>query len=239
MPLLDHFRPPVSDIIQWNSFHSNWATRIADQLCERLPEGFRAEEHVKLSGGVEIDVAAYRDRERGGVDQLTELELKSWIPPARTGRVEVEYPDQFEVRVIQDSQSNAIVAAIELVSPSNKDRPTEREAFAAKVCNYLLSGICVVVLDVVTERRANLHNEIVRILDLPADRRLPVETGLYAVTYRPALVDRKSMLDLWVQPLALGDPLPVMPLRLTGELFVPVDFEAAYLEACRRRRLVG
>jgi hypothetical protein len=29
-----------------------------------------------------------------------------------------------------------------------------------------------------------------------------------------------------------------MPLRLTGDLFVPVDFEATYMEACRRRRLV-
>ena len=32
-------------------------------------------------------------------------------------------------------------------------------------------------------------------------------------------------------------PLPLLPLRLTGDLFVPVDFEAAYQEACRRRRL--
>jgi hypothetical protein len=28
-----------------------------------------------------------------------------------------------------------------------------------------------------------------------------------------------------------------LPLRLTGDLFIPVDFEAAYQEACRRRRL--
>jgi len=31
--------------------------------------------------------------------------------------------------------------------------------------------------------------------------------------------------------------LPTLPLRLTGDLFVAVDFEAAYQEACRRRRL--
>jgi hypothetical protein len=37
---------------------------------------------------------------------------------------------------------------------------------------------------------------------------------------------------------AVGDPLPTLPLRLTGDLFVPVEFEAAYQEACRRRRLV-
>ncbi len=39
-------------------------------------------------------------------------------------------------------------------------------------------------------------------------------------------------------PCAVGAPLPVMPLRLTGDLFVPVDFEATYQEACRRRRII-
>ena len=39
MPLLDHFRPPLDAKHHWESFHSNWATRLADQLNERLPEG--------------------------------------------------------------------------------------------------------------------------------------------------------------------------------------------------------
>ncbi len=41
------------------------------------------------------------------------------------------------------------------------------------------------------------------------------------------------------RPLALGEPLPTLPLRLTGDLFVGVDLEAAYQEACRRRRLIA
>jgi hypothetical protein len=32
--------------------------------------------------------------------------------------------------------------------------------------------------------------------------------------------------------------LPELPLRLTGDLFVPVDIEAACMEACCRRRLL-
>ena len=38
-------------------------------------------------------------------------------------------------------------------------------------------------------------------------------------------------------PLCIGSPLPVMPLRLAGDTFVPINFEATYQEACRRRRL--
>lgn len=238
MPLLDHFRPPVSKRIQWNSLHSAWASRIADQLSDRLPAEFRAEEHIKLPGGVEIDVAAVHDDAGDGTDQLTEQERAGWSPPPRTDRVGVEYPGQFEVRVLRD-EGREIVAAIELVSPSNKDRPREREAFAAKVGSYLLSGVCVLVVDVVTSRRANLHNEIVRVLDLPAELIMPRRAGLYAVTYRPAVFRRKSVLDLWRRTFTIGDSLPEMPLRLTGELFVPVDLEAAYTETCRKRRLIG
>ncbi len=235
MPLLDHFRPPVSKRIQWNTLHSAWASRLADQLCERLPPDFRAEEHIKLPGGVEIDVATVRDR--NSPDNLTDEERTSWVPPPRTWRVDVDYPGQFEVRVLR-ADDREVVAAIELVSPSNKDRPTEREAFAAKVCNYLVSGICVIVVDVVTSRRGNLHNEIVRILDLPAEQRLPPETELYAVTYRPAMLENRPLLDFWTRTFAIGEPMPEMPLRLTGELFVPVDLEEAYVEVCRRRKVL-
>lgn len=236
MPLLDHFRPPVSDLVQWNSFHSNWATRIADQLSERLPEGFRAEEHIKLSG-VEIDVAAFRNGEPFNEVELTPQEAAGWVPPPPVWDDPARYLDMFEVRVIQATGGHPIVAAIELVSPSNKDRPETREAFAAKVCAYLAAGVCVIVVDVVTERRANLHNEIVRLLDLPADRHLPPETQLYAVTYRPALRKRAPRLEQWPRTFVIGDELPQMPLRLTGELFVPVDLETTYTETCRDRRV--
>ncbi len=39
MPLLDHFRPLPTPHHSRESFHSNWATRIADGLNERLPPG--------------------------------------------------------------------------------------------------------------------------------------------------------------------------------------------------------
>jgi hypothetical protein len=64
-----------------------------------------------------------------------------------------------------------------------------------------------------------------------------VEVTLYATAYRPARRQQQEEIDLWMRPLTLGAALPTLPLRLTGDLFVPVDFEAAYQEACRRRRL--
>ena len=70
------------------------------------------------------------------------------------------------------------------------------------------------------------------------DQDFPADVTLYAAAYRPARRGGEEQIDLWMRPLALGMPLPELPLRLTGDLFVPVDFELAYQEACRRRRLL-
>lgn len=242
MPLLDHFRPPLNDIAPWNEFHANWATRIADQLTERLPEGFRASEYAKAAGGVEIDVASYRPagvhRNGAPIANLTPEEAAGWVPPSASRTFPAFFPEGFEVRVVRLSGGRQLVAAIELVSPGNKDRDEARRSFAVKVANYLREGVSVIVMDVVTERRANLHNETMRLIDAPADLDMPADAGLHAVSYRPALRNSTPVIDIWFANFAVGDPLPTMPLRLTGDLFVPVDFEAAYTEACRRRRLI-
>ena len=62
MPLLDHFHPPLYPHHHWESFHSNWATRIADGIAAVLPAEFQVEEHTHAGVGFEIDVAAYQEQ---------------------------------------------------------------------------------------------------------------------------------------------------------------------------------
>jgi hypothetical protein len=90
----------------------------------------------------------------------------------------------------------------------------------------------------VTDRRANLHNELVRLLNAPEATRLPEDVYLYAAAKRPVLRQERPEIDVWTERLAVGSPLPTMPLRLTADTFVPVDFESASQETCRRRRLI-
>src|SRR5262249_51503495 len=116
--------------------------------------------------------------------------------------------------------------------------PAERRAFAAKCAGFLAEGVSLIVIDIVTERRANLHNETMRLMEAAPELDLPPEAALYAVAYRPVRRGERDEIDLWARPLSVGAPLPTLPLRLTGDLFVPVDFEASYQEACRRRRIV-
>ncbi len=243
MPLLDHFHAPLQDRLPWESIHSGWATRLADALNEQwLPAEYIAAEHTHSGLNAEIDVATY---ERSGATPPTlpngpstaTLPARVWAPPAPQRTMPAVFPEAFEVRVFNTVGGLTLVAAIELVSPGNKDRADERRAFAAKCASYLYRGIALIILDIVTNRRANLHNETMRLMEAAPETHLPADTGIYAVAYRPVLRAERQEVDLWTTPCAVGQPLPVMPLRLTGDLFVPVDFETSYQETCRKRRL--
>jgi hypothetical protein len=48
MPLLEHFRPPLSVSHPWRTFQSAWANAITNALNEVLPKGYYAIPEVPL-----------------------------------------------------------------------------------------------------------------------------------------------------------------------------------------------
>ena len=243
MPLLDHFHPPLSSERRWESFHSSWATRLADALTERwLPANYIAEEHAHLGPSVEIDVATFERATSASAEAsggVATAVPQVWAPPIADGVLPAVFPETFEVRVLSTDTGPKLVAAIELISPGNKDRPAERRAFAIKCASYLYQGISVIIVDIVTNRRANLHNEILRVMETSTEMSLPPESSLYAAAYQPLRRGQADEIDVWRSPLALGQSLPTLPLGLRADLIIPVDFEAAYAEACLRKRLTA
>jgi hypothetical protein len=243
MPLFDHFHPPVLYRLPWDSLYSGWASTLAVVLNQRwLTQEFIALEHTHVGPHVEIDVATFEQvasentgkPNGGGLATLSQV----YVPPKAMTAIPAVFPDVFEVQIFRTVGSQHLVGAIELISPGNKDRPEVRQAFVAKCASYLSQGVSVVTIDVVTERKANLHDELLRWLKAPADE-LAEDGSLYAAVYRPVLRDKTPQIDVWAQPCAVGAALPTMPLRLTGDLFVPIDFEATYTETCRQRRLMA
>jgi hypothetical protein len=244
MPLLDHFHPPLSAERRWESFHSSWATKLVDALTEHwLPPNYIAEEHAHFGPSVEIDVGTFEQqtatagKQAAGV--VATVGPKVWAGPAADGALLAVFPDTFEVRVLSTDTGPKLVAAIELISPGNKDRTSERRAFAIKCASYLYQGISVIIIDVVTSRRANLHNDILHVMEAGDQLQLAPELNLYAVSYQPLRRGERDEIDVWRSPLALGASLPTMPLALRADLVIPVDFEATYAEACLRKRLTG
>jgi hypothetical protein len=235
--LRDHFRPPLGTQRHWHSFHSAWATAIAAGLNQRLPEGYFAEPNAQF--GIEIDVATFE--ETGPIASSVPSPLAGgldsrWSAPAPVRTVPlVLLTDVVEVQVFtKEGGGPTLVGAVELVSPAKKDRAAHRDAFVSKCAAYLQQGVGLAIVDVVTERLANLHDELLARVGEPVASGLG---GLYAVAYRPIERDGQPRLDVWQELLAVSRPLPVLPLWLRGGLCLPLDLPTAYTRACQDVRL--
>ncbi len=241
MPLLDHFHPPLSTQRHWESFHTTWASSIADALNQQwLPEGYFAEEQLQPSARVEIDVATFENAEAAATSPggVAVAARKTWTPAAPAWTMPGLIPEGLEILVFTSEGGPTLVGAIELTSPANKDRPATRRAFAAKCASYLHQGIGLLIVDVVTSRGSNLHNELVQLLDQPLAFQQAQGIGLYAVAYRPLRRGEQDWVEVWPAELRLGKALPELPLWLGPDLVVPVNLEATYTNACQRRRLL-
>jgi hypothetical protein len=239
MPLLDHFHPPLHGPRRWEGFHHGWAAFIAQQLNqERLPQGYYAEPEISPGPKPEIDGDTLEQQQPAGTEP-GEGDAAGWPPrPKFSDEVSFAQLEGIEVRVYQDLDGPQLRAAIELVSPANKDRPESRRTFAAKCASYLEHGIGVVMIDVVTSRSANLHEELFTLLEVKGRRPAwKSATGLSAVAYRPVTVRKKPRLEVWPEVLTLGKALPVMPLWVRLELCVPVRLEESYRATCQSLRI--
>jgi hypothetical protein len=242
MPLLDHFHPPLHGPRRWEGLHHAWATYIATQLNQQtLPAGYFAESEISLGPEMERDVAAMRSSGHRQPEHATGPGAPAaWSAPRPgiTATVEFSHLEGHEVRVYQDLGGAELRGAIELVSPANKDRAGSRRTFAAKCAGYLRQGVGLVVVDVVTARSADLHSELFEVLEAvakPAGWKSP--TGLSAVAYRAVTLLNEPRLEAWPESLAVGQPLPVMPLWLTLDLCVPLRLEESYLATCDSLRI--
>lgn len=219
MPLHDHFRPPMSEHLAGTPLHHSWASEIACRLNRhRLRRPFRAREHYQHGSELEIDIAAQEQRPTAQV-----------VAPAL-------FPDEIEIRIYDGPGSWHLVGAMELISRSNKNTPERREAFVCKCATYLRAGVSVVLVDVVTDRHANLHNQLLDLLSVEGGR-MADPTPVYASANRPIKRGGRDEMDIWFSPCTVGTELPTMPLRLTGDLFVPIEMELTYDEVLQRHEV--
>lgn len=164
------------------------------------------------------------------------------LPPDYFAESEIRIGQEMDAFEIRASRNGAcrpeLRAVIELVSPANKDRPEGSLTFASKCAGYLKRGTSVAIVDVVTSKSANLHAELLKLLEVEAPAHLwESPTGLYSAAYRIAKRQSSPHLEAWTEALALGAVLPVVPLWLSLDLCVPLRLEDSYLAACRSLRI--
>ena len=241
MPLHDHFRPPVSNKRHWSELHGQWPGEIVRTLFDRLPPGFYAGPRLFLGSSFEVDVSVAKDDDHltyspdsaaGGTATLAALDT-----PFTAVADGLRY-DEYEVRIYDDQLQRTLVAAIELVGPSNKVRPETRMQFVSKCVALLYEGVCVSIVDIVSERRANLYVELLSRIGQPDPRVGAEPPTMYAVALRlRRRTNQPPLIDAWYFPLALGQPLPTITLWLSPTLRIALPLEPSYGEVCRLLRI--
>ena len=242
MPLRDHFRSPLNDHFSWDVVHGQWPALIVQQLGKILPPQYVAGPHIHLGAQAEIDIgtfesyspSTFREADSGGVATAV------WAPTKPTSVIETEMADfdEYEVRIYDTQRGRQLVAAIEIISPGNKDRPESRRQFVAKCAELLRRHVSVVMVDLVTVRDFNLYDEMLEWIGQKPQALNGNHQSIYAISccWRPHGLKRR--LESWNYPLTVGSPLPMLPLWLSDELAIPLDLEASYEQTCRDLRIV-
>ena len=211
MPLRDHFHEPLGKSRSWEGLHNGWPMMMVHFLAHKLPKRCFAEPQVHHGSSVEIDVATF---EKADLDEFAEtdngngggLATAVWAPAKPTLAVAADLPslDEYEVRVYDDSRNRKLVAAVEIVSPANKDRPEHRAAFVAKCAALLQNQVSVCIVDLVTTRNFNMYHDLLELAGVTDPSLGPEPPAIYAVACRGTKKDKDWMLETWNHPLVVG-----------------------------------
>ena len=220
----------------FHSFHILWVAALGARLNDLLPVGYYALAEKK-SHGLEPDVLALDVGGRSGNGTGNGaapaagrspggLNLKT-APP----RVEVTLtrPGGYAHRVVavRRTENDRVVAMIEFVSPGNKSSAHAIRAFVDKAVEFLERGVHVHVIDLFPPTARDPHGIHGAIWDAYAGTESPPLT-------RPLTVAAYAAGDpdqAFVQSVAVGDPLPDLPLILEPDLYIYVPLESTYTAA--------
>lgn len=231
MPIHDWTR---ADAGVFHHFHGYWIGEIARSLNGGLlPEPYYALAE-QVTGDFGPDVLTL-DRQPGR-SPAVETESAGGIavamaPPRVRYHAQREmdiYAAKARTVVIRHRSRNRIVAIVEIVSPGNKGGRIPFAAFIRKAEQALLSGINLLIVDLLppTARDPDGIHRAIWDRGSDGDFALPGDKRLTCVSY----VGYPS-LAVYLEPVAVGDPLPDMPLFLTPEVYVAVPLEATYIAA--------
>lgn len=216
----------------FHAFHHRWISAISDVLnLGVLPEDYYALPEQQAAG-FGPDVLTLQDQlEEAAADgsTVTTTALQTRPQLRFTAESDAEFfrrkKSSIEVRHVSGDR---IVAMIEIVSPGNKASKHAFRAFVEKACELLEHRIHLLIVDPFPpgpRDRNGVHAAIWQEVEddpfcLPDDKRLTL------VSYECDLTTRAS-----IEPIAVGDVLPDMPLFLVPNGCVKVPLEKTYQTA--------
>jgi hypothetical protein len=222
----------------WSGMHLLWMNQLIDDIQPKLPAGFRA--YLGTSPIVSVedpegepDVSVHRT----DPEQIGEPSSGDGADPFQPDReVVLATLERPEVCLLVE-YGGRLIAAVELVSPGNRDGDKRRKKAVGRYLGYLSHRVHLLLVDVhPRQQRPSLADLIAAGLELPDEPPLPSPS---AVSYRVGDYERGegSWFAIRRRPLVVGQPLPDMPLALNHHLAVKLDLDGTYSRAARRAYL--
>ena len=233
MPIHDWDRV---DAGTFHFFHMTWIVSICDVLNGGLlPRHYYAMGEQRAAGD-EPDVLTLHS----GGSEAAEHDVNPADPEDDAGgglllarprvRIIEEAETDFYRRkqnsvVIRHASDDRVVAMIEIVSRGNKSTRQALDQFVRKTAKFLDQGIHLLIVDIQSPGRHDPEGIHGAIWDYIAGNAYcaPPDKPLTVVAYEYDLAFRA-----YVEPVAVGDPLPDMPLFLRPGRWVKIPLEATY-----------
>lgn len=235
MPIHDWTKVPAGI---FHDFHHEWISAIKHALNRGLlgPDYYAMAE--QLAGGYGPDVLTLQHpdskpprRKSRSQPRPQNGSVAVQMPPPKTRFHITDEPKWYANKkksvVVRHVSGHNVVAVLEIVSAGNKDSKTALEAFVRKARDLITGGIHLVLIDLFppTARDPEGIHPLVWGEDdttFKFDRRKP----LTCVSYVGGVGAQA-----FVEPVAVGDKLPDMPIFLTPTQYVEAPLEATYERA--------
>lgn len=215
----------------WDSLHLAWQNQLLDWVQPRLPQGYRA-----YFGSVPgLTIGAPNGRPDLGVRNWQPASAEAVATTSEMVQPDFELPatmtldDEHAVHIDLHGQ---LIAAIEIVSPRNKDRPDSRERYTRRYFGYIRQGVHLLLVDVLPRPAGFSFADAVAADIGLAQPLCPVP---FAVSFRVGeSVPEGTLVAVWRRPMVIGVELPTIPLALNVREAVPINLEHTYREAAKR-----
>lgn len=232
MPIHDWKRVPPGI---FHDFHQEWSVALKHALNGILPPPYYALIEQAKSGRYP-DVLTFqttetgkeRDDEGSGLSRSNGEILTLAEDPPRvsiTAVIEADVYAEKANRVVVLNDADEVIAVLEVVSPGNKANLDGFNQFVDKALQFIRTGIHFFFIDLfppTSRDPQGLHAAIWSEMT-EYDFQLPEGKPLTVASYSCGVARQAFM-----EAVAVGDPLPAMPLFLQADRYVLVPLEATY-----------
>ena len=218
----------------FHAFHHRWISAVSDVLnTGLLPEDYYALPE-QVAAGFGPDVLTLQDQRAGGDEpNRGGVTTASTVKTRPRTQFMAESEGEFYRRkkssvVVRHVSGDRIIAMVEIVSPGNKANRHSFAAFVDKACELLEHRIHLLIVDPFPPGPRDPQGVHAAIRENVEDHSFEFPAGkpLTLVAYECDLTTRA-----YIQPIAVGDSLPEMPLFLEPNGYVKVPLDATYQTA--------